>query len=157
MKKGSHCSEELKAKLSKAKENYIPWNKGLKGTTKTNNGNFKKDQKAWNKGKESYWCKGKLNPNWKGGITPLNHSIRDSLKYSEWRGSIFERDSFTCEVCNKVGGDLEAHHIKEFYLILEEYNITSFEEALKCSQLWDTNNGVTLCKECHDKITFKAE
>ncbi len=152
MKKGSHCSPELKEKLSKLKEGYIPWNKGLKNPQPLNSSNFKKGQKAWNKGKESYWCKGELNPNWKGGITPLNHAIRTSLQYSTWRGSIFERDSFTCEICKRVGGDLEAHHIKEFYLILKEYNITSYEEAMDYSFLWDTDNGITLCKECHDKL-----
>jgi hypothetical protein len=51
-----------------------------------------------------------------------------------------------------VGGDLEAHHIKEFHLILKEHNITSLEEAIKCFYLWDTDNGITLCKACHDKI-----
>jgi hypothetical protein len=151
MKKGSHCSDELKIKLSKAKENYIPWNKGLKNSQPLNSSNWKKGQPAWNKGKENHWLKGILNPNWKGGITPLNHAIRESIQYSEWRGQIFKRDSFTCEVCKNVGGDLEAHHIKEFHLILKENNITTFEGAMECSLLWDINNGITLCKECHDK------
>ncbi len=95
---------------------------------------------------------GELSGNWKGGITPLNEQIRHSSKYNEWRLSVFQRDSFTCETCKKVGGILNAHHIVKFSSIIYKNNIKSIDEALNCNDLWDLNNGITLCKECHLKI-----
>jgi len=28
----------------------------------------------------------------------------------------------------------------------------TIDQALLCAELWDVWNGITLCKECHDKI-----
>lgn len=95
---------------------------------------------------------GKLSNNWKGGRVGLSKLIRNSDKYTEWRASIFERDLFTCEICKHVGGDLEAHHIKYFYKILEENDISILEEALQCPELWDISNGICLCWECHNEL-----
>lgn len=96
-------------------------------------------------------CSGENNNNWKGGTTPLYTAIRHCSKYINWRTSVFQRDDFTCQHCNQVGRKLRAHHIKRFSVILEESNITTFEEAQTCVELWDTNNGITLCKKCHKK------
>jgi hypothetical protein len=98
-----------------------------------------------------YWKTGKENRFWKGGITPIKKSIRHLPKYLEWRSKVFERDDYTCQECGKNGCYLEAHHIKRFSRIIEEYNIRSAVEAEKCSELWDTNNGQTLCSYCHSK------
>src|SRR3990167_6427585 len=54
------------------------------------------------------------NPNWKGGITPINHKIRSSLEYRLWRKSVFERDGYACIWCGQIGGQLHADHIKPF-------------------------------------------
>ena len=81
--------------------------------------------------------KGKSNPNWKGGITPVNKIIRTSSKYKQWRTSVFKRDNYTCILCGQVGGHLEADHIKEF----SKYPELRFE----------LSNGRTLCYECHKK------
>jgi len=102
----------------------------------------------WNKGKHT----GQIPPNRIGdGITPLNMKIRGSLEYINWRTQIFGRDNFTCQECGVRGSWLEAHHINEFNKIIKKNNINSFEEALLCEELWDLNNGITLCKECHKK------
>lgn len=100
---------------------------------------------------------GELGNNWQGGLTSLNILIRDCSKYSEWRSMVFGRDNFTCQECGIRGTYFEAHHIKRFVDIIKEYNINSFEEALLCDKLWDISNGITLCKTCHNKITFKKE
>ena len=42
---------------------------------------------------------GKNHYNWKGGITPLNLSIRSSIKMKKWRESVFKRDNYTCVEC----------------------------------------------------------
>lgn len=101
--------------------------------------------------KISLAMRGENAPSWKGGITKLNCKIRHSFEYKKWRSNVFERDNWTCQTCNKRGCYLEAHHSpKSFSLILVENNIKSFEEAKKCKILWDVNNGVTLCRDCHD-------
>ena len=95
---------------------------------------------------------GERNSQWKGGITPLAARIRHCFKYCLWRSDIFTRDDFTCQKCGLRGGYLEAdHYPKRFSKILEEYNIKTLEEALVCEELWNRNNGRTLCKKCHDK------
>ena len=101
--------------------------------------------------------RGTGNSNWKGGVTPLRKSIRDCSKTAEWRASIFERDLYTCQECGKSGCYIEAHHKKGFGIIITEHNIASLEEALNCDEMWDINNGITLCKPCHDKLRTNVE
>lgn len=60
---------------------------------------------------------------------------RTGDRYNEWRSFIFERDSWTCQTCHKRGVYLEAHHIKSW---------AHFQDLR-----YDTNNGVTLCRDCH--------
>jgi len=60
--------------------------------------------------------------------------VRDK-KYINWRISVFTRDNWTCQGCERVGGYLEAHHIKHW---------------VKYPKLrYEVENGVTLCYECH--------
>lgn len=110
-------------------------------------------RKAWNKGKEYFQIKGDKHPNWQGGLTPLEYKIRNSLRCKEWRLKIFKQDNFICQECEKsIGGDLEAHHKKQLSQIIKDNNIKTLKEAMNCSELWDLNNGVTLCEECHKGI-----
>lgn len=87
--------------------------------------------------------------NWRGGTTPLSKLIRTSFKYRQWRSDIFTRDNYTCNFCGKVGGKIVADHIKPFSLIIKENNITTFQEASDCEELWNINNGRVLCDDCH--------
>jgi len=85
------------------------------------------------------------------GRTTLTDQIRKCSKYNKWRLAVFIRDNFTCVQCNKNGCKLHADHIKKFSIILNEYKIKTFEEALSCIELWNINNGRTLCIPCHKK------
>lgn len=74
---------------------------------------------------------------WKGGVTAIHKMIRESAEYKHWRKAVFARDNYTCQECNERGGELHPHHIKPF---------ADFPETR-----FDINNGVTLCKKCHEK------
>ena len=115
-----------------------------------------KGQKAWNKGLKSFLAKEK-HYNWQGGITPLNFKIRNSFEYRQWQKFCLKRDDYTCQICGKRGSELHVDHIKPFSLILKENNITSLELAINCEELWNLNNGRTLCVDCHRKTdTYKG-
>jgi hypothetical protein len=99
---------------------------------------------------------GNKNPFWKGGITAanwgLNKALRSTFEYRQWRSDVYTRDNFTCQDCgDNKGGNLEAHHKKGFQQIINEHKITTVEQALACEELWNINNGVTLCKDCHKR------
>lgn len=103
-----------------------------------------------------YWKLRKENPvgekhhNWKGGLTFWKKKIWDSAKYRNWRKAIFQRDNYTCRKCGEKGF-LEAHHTPiGFAELLRKYNIKTPEEALNCEELWKLDNGITLCRKCHD-------
>lgn len=75
----------------------------------------------------------------KNGFTKhqIDRCIRYSKEAEDWRKAIFERDKYTCRDCGKVGGHLEAHHLKPF----------AYFPELR----FDSANGITLCRKCHDK------
>ena len=163
-----YCSLKCKYKFQK---NYTPWNKGKKGST--NSGSFKKGHKhikgsekgqfkkgavSWNKGKSpspetrekiSKKLRGSKSSRWKGGITEFYEHIRRIGKYIQWRSDIKERDKWTCQTCYKRGCYLEVHHIKSFYQIILDNKIKTINQAIKCEELWNIDNGVTLCQDCH--------
>lgn len=98
---------------------------------------------------------GPENPMWKGGKKNMKERIRRLKEYVNWRNEVFKRDDYTCLNCGSRNGNgkyiyLEAHHIIEFADLLDIYNIKSVEDAISCKEIWDVENGVTLCKECHD-------
>lgn len=97
------------------------------------------------------FASGERNHNWRGGKSPLRNLLFTTREYKKWRTTIFKRDNWTCQFCEKRGGYLEADHIKPFALIVKENNIKSVEDAKQCDELWGINNGRTLCRECHIK------
>lgn len=95
---------------------------------------------------------GKNHYNWKGGISPLVMKIRSCIKYHKWRLNVYQRDSYTCVNCHQIGSKLEAHHVKSFADIINENKVDTMNKALNCKELWNIDNGITLCKNCH-KLT----
>jgi len=87
------------------------------------------------------------NPNWQGGKTEFNHEIRELGLYKDWRDACFIRDDYTCQKCNKVGGDLHVHHKTSFKELIK--NIEDHKQARNCPELWNIDNGITLCVDCH--------
>ena len=86
---------------------------------------------------------GENSPSWKGGVTPWRTSMWHSKAYKNWRKAVFERDDYTCQMCNERGVMLEAHHI----LPIRDNKNTLL--------IFDIDNGITLCKKCHDETKRK--
>lgn len=63
---------------------------------------------------------------------------RKTPDYRAWRKAVFERDCYTCQICGKRGGTLNAHHIKRYR--------NSIEDRTRLE------NGITLCTSCHREI-----
>ena len=95
---------------------------------------------AWSKGMKLPEKSGENHPRWIKDRTSVmeKHRLRGTYEWKEWRSKVFERDLYTCQICNKSGCYLEAHHIKSF----SEYPKLRFE----------ISNGITLCQDCHIKI-----
>ena len=148
-----------KGKISSTsfKKRMTPWNKDKKGINigeanpffgKKHSKETLKKIKEIRKKQGSPWLIGKARPditgersfNWKGGITPINTKIRQSLEYKLWRTAVFERDNYTCIWCGLHTGNgkavvLNADHIKPF----------AYYPELRFA----IDNGRTLCIDCH--------
>lgn len=102
-----------------------------------NNPFYGKKHSLESRKKKSLAQLGEKGSNWQGGKTPINRLIRRRSEYKLWRESVFERDNYTCQICGKRGGYLNADHIKPF----------AFFPELRFA----IDNGRTLCLECHRK------
>lgn len=138
---GKKHSEETKIKISLTKKNNSPaWNKGLHTGVKPWVGKrfteeHKKNLSLAHKGLRV----GEKNNMWKGGITS-----KDKLERAEFNKTIqkliFERDNYTCQICNIKGGFLQVDHIQSW---------AEFKELR-----FNPENCRTLCMNCHYQITW---
>lgn len=78
--------------------------------------------------------RGKEHWHWRGGVSRNEHW---GYKAVQWREAVFKKDNYTCQACGKRGGDIEADHIKSWFI----YPKLRYE----------LENGRTLCKACHKK------
>lgn len=122
-------SQETRLKMAEAKKGKIPWNKGVNMWQGKEHPRGALGKSSGRGGDKCHF--------WKGGITNENMLIRKSSAYSRWRQNVFIRDNFTCILCKKKGGRLNADHIMPF----STYPDLRF----------DINNGRTLCRSCHLK------
>jgi hypothetical protein len=141
---GKFCCVKCKTEFNKGKP--IEWFKGIK--YKANSGSFKKGFEPWNKnkkgystskkGKPQYHLRGEKNKLW-NGYSKERDSWHSRIEYKLWRKSVFERDNYTCWICEKRGTNINAHHLKSW---------------VKYPKLrFNINNGMTLCRWCHKTYT----
>ena len=91
-------------------------------------------------------------------VSKFKNLLRRCSKYNMWREKVFNRDDFTCQMCGIRGGKICADHIKPFIAIISNNRIESYENAIKCKEMWDVDNGRTLCLPCHYKTpTFGSK
>ncbi len=143
--KGRKLSEETKRKIGeksrmarlrekKAGRDFAALAKANFGEPKYGKENF-----AWKENKKMQ----------KGGFQKM---VRDLYLYREWRLRVFERDFYTCQLCNTKEGELHADHYPiPFNELLKRYEIKTLDDALVCKELWKIENGRVLCRNCHKK------
>lgn len=88
------------------------------------------------------------------------NALRFSDPYSEWRSDVIQEQGKQCVMCgSKVR--VQVHHPKYFRSVVKEFLsrydhldvIKDKEELLSCAEmhddLWDIDNGLVLCNDCH--------
>jgi hypothetical protein len=79
---------------------------------------------------------GPLSATWNPEKTDEERLVgRNYTDYYYWRRQTYERDNYTCQICNKRGCRLNAHHI-------ESYNSN---KELRT----ELSNSISLCNDCH--------
>lgn len=159
--KGKKASEETRQKMRDNSPRYwerkkrAPFSEGHKDKVSKVHLGRNRPEETKAKMKANSWSKGKFakeHPCWvEEKKNPLNKSIRHTFKYVEWRNTVFIRDNFTCVLCGMKGYMEADHYPIRFIDILKKNLIETIEQAFDCLELWDTNNGRTLCKPCHLK------
>ena len=62
----------------------------------------------------------------------------DDPEFQRWARAVKVNDNFICQICNAQGVYVEAHHKNGWNTFPDER--------------YDLDNGVTLCKRCHDRF-----
>lgn len=92
---------------------------------------------------KEFWFKNGSKPYNYKGTSSINKLIRCSFELKIFREKVFIRDNYTCQKCGKKGCYIEGHHI----ITIKECLLTNNKE-----QIFNVDNGMTLCRPCHMKI-----
>lgn len=112
-------------------------------------------------------------------LKKIENRIRSKGKFWRWRDACKERDHSTCQDCGINEEEIEkdkpkipqkptakfwkkytkywithnihVHHKKPIHEIIIENNLKTHKYFNECKELWNLNNGVTLCQNCHRK------
>lgn len=141
-KKCLKCSRELFVKPSLARVVHCSQSCAKRGRISPWKGHTASPETRRKQRLAKYGIRGPAHHNWKGGHsrTERNADMQRS-DYRRWRSSVFSRDGYSCAVCKRVGGHLNAHHIRPY---------AKFPELR-----YEVSNGISLCVVCH-KEAHKA-
>jgi hypothetical protein len=84
---------------------------------------------------------GVLNPNWKGGLTPLRQRVYSTSEYRKVLLKVVSRDK-KCRLCGSTE-KMQVHHIQPF--------------SQAPLFLMDYGNMIVLCAKCHQKMRGKED
>lgn len=106
---------------------------------------------------------GQQSSQWKGGISEINVMARSNKRlYDEWKYPILMRDGFKCKECGSTE-NLHIHHDKETMSEIVKKHVVdeeakdfelkkSIAEKIVDYHIMNKTSGITLCKECHNKL-----
>lgn len=137
-KRIQYCSYSCSGKANGFVKGHKSWNAGLSVNTHGPISEETKKKIALTlRGRKRPELSKEKHPRWKGGSKK-----RGTGNSKGYRDTIFERDKYTCQLCRKSGGILNAHHIKRYDRFPE------LREAI--------SNGITLCDHCHKLVSKKV-
>ena len=165
--KCEHCGKKIEKSLNRIKDYFLGKNKHIYCSNECAASAKKKQvevscdychkkytitESRFKKNKNNFCCldhKKAFVQKEKETYAEISHYLRTSKKYNTWRLSCMERDDFKCIECHE-DSNLIVHHINELYNIVKKYNFV-LEDILNSFEFNDINNGMTLCKKCHNK------
>lgn len=98
----------------------------------------------------NYGKRGKDTTNWQGGLTSKMQAIRNSDTYKNWREAVYLRDNWTCMECG-------ARSSADNAVYLNAHHIRPIKDNKNSLLIFDVNNGITLCADCHNKTKGHEE
>jgi len=138
--KGKFCSSECYRAYSKTHPNSGTFKKGNPAPKTA----FKKNQKAWNKGLENYWCTGNKNVNWKGGkimdcgyiaLLSPNHPAANSKGYVREHRLVVEeilgRYLFKGEIIHHINNIITDNRPQNLYLFSSNSEHSRYHNAVR--------------------------
>ena len=63
---------------------------------------------------------------------------KDDIYFIKWAKQVKIRDHFTCQICDRRGVELNAHHKNSWDAYIDDR--------------YDLDNGITLCRICHSNF-----
>jgi len=124
-------------KHARSRQRKLEWKKGIRKSGYKHSDEARKHNADAHRGEKAY--------NWKSDRTFRLQSMqfRSSPENREWRNQVFKRDEYTCQECGARGVYLEPHHIIPLKVDWDKKT--------------EINNGITLCRPCHQKTLGKEE
>lgn len=99
-----------------------------------------------------------------------NHNYKGDCNYKNLARGLFNaisrmflaKNNYICKVCGSKSGTKHVHHIKPFYIIIEEFlsinkgiSLWHFsEKILNYNDFINENNLMVVCKKCHKEIHY---
>lgn len=80
--------------------------------------------------------------------------LRRMYKYQNWRRYIKRRDNYACQECG-CKKNLCVHHITPLAVLVKGVEVDTIEEIKEQEEIWDIDNAITLCKDCHKRVHNK--
>lgn len=132
--KGKKMSEESRRKMSEAAKKRPSNRLGKKHTAESRAKIAEATRQRTARGERHYA--------YSHGKHQRDKCDRRTVEYKRWRDAVYARDKYACQHCgDDRGGNLQAHHVESF--------------ADHPELRFAVENGVTLCRDCHEKLHLK--
>ena len=113
--------------------------------------------------RDKYACqkcgsKGSVSKRFVATVVEIGHQLELIKEHLDRIGRNFD-NYYVIEGCSLFrvykSNKLHVHHIEPLGMLLQRHGIENLSQAMKCLPLWDLNNGISLCRDCHYDTDFE--